>query len=119
MRTEKRIQTFNISRIMHFSRNSVVSSVGRNLEKYQLDGVIFGCKKSTLQECQAKQLFGYSFTILHDKKLHGIFEASSKGKMYIDPYVWIDDDLALERTKYPAHVSLPISTNQTLNSHGS
>ena len=64
MRTERRIQIFNISRIMHFSRKSVVSSVGRNLEKYQLDGVIFGCKKSTLQECQAKQLFGYSFTIL-------------------------------------------------------
>ena len=59
-------------------------------------------------------LFNYS-----DRKLHGIFEASSKGKMYIDPYAWIDDDLALERTQHPAHVSLPISTNQTLNSHGS
>ncbi|KAH1197064.1 B2 protein [Glycine max] len=128
MRTERRIQIFNISRIMHFSRKSVVSSVGRNLEKYQLDGVIFGCKKSTLQECQAKQLFASHFSYVKnslpiflfnysDKKLHGIFEASSKGKMYIDPYAWIDDDLALERTQYPAHVSLPISTNQTLNSH--
>lgn len=44
-------------------------------------------------------LFNYS-----DRKLHGIFEASSKGKMYMDPYAWIDDDFS-DKTQYPAQVS--------------
>lgn len=52
-------------------------------------------------------LFNYS-----DRKLHGIFEASSKGKMYIDPYAWIDDNSDLDRTQYPAQVSLVISSYQ-------
>lgn len=44
-------------------------------------------------------LFNYS-----DRKLHGIFEASTKGKMYIDPYAWIDENSELDRTQYPAQV---------------
>lgn len=39
--------------------NSHVSS--RNLQKSHLGGVIFGCKKSTIKECLAKQLFGQLF----------------------------------------------------------
>ncbi|RDX80608.1 hypothetical protein CR513_38822, partial [Mucuna pruriens] len=118
MRAGKRTQTF--------SPNSVVSSgCGRNLEKYQLGGVIFGCKRSTMKECQSKQLFGlpaqhFSYVKnidpglpiflfnYSDRKLHGIFEASSKGKMYIDPYAWIDDYSELDRTQYPAQVKFRV-----------
>jgi len=46
-------------------------------------------------------LFLFNYT---DRKLHGIFEASSKGKMYIDPYAWINDDYS-DETQYPAQVS--------------
>jgi len=59
MKTGRRTQTFRISAAMPFSPNFVVNSVGgRNLEKYQLGGVIFGCKNTTLKECQSKLLFG-------------------------------------------------------------
>nr|XP_027191137.1 uncharacterized protein LOC113787016 [Cicer arietinum] len=47
-------------------------------------------------------LFNYS-----DRKLHGIFEASSKGKMYMDPYAWIDDDFS-DKTQYPAQVKVRV-----------
>ncbi|KAG5088948.1 hypothetical protein JHK86_001560 [Glycine max] len=46
--------------------------------------------------------------LLIDRKLHGIFEASSKGKMYIDPYAWIDDNSDLDRTQYPAQVKVRV-----------
>lgn len=42
------------------------------------------------------------------------FEVSSKGKMYIDPYAWIDDNSDLDRTHYPAHVLLAISSYHIL-----
>ncbi|TKY63569.1 B2 protein [Spatholobus suberectus] len=126
MRAGRRTQTYNISRTIPFSPNSVVSSVGgRNLGKYQLGGVIFGCKNSTMKECQSKQLFGlpaphFSYVKnidpglpiflfnYSDRKLHGIFEASSKGQMYIDPYAWIDDYSELDRTQYPAQVKIRV-----------
>ncbi|ESW06633.1 hypothetical protein PHAVU_010G064000, partial [Phaseolus vulgaris] len=126
MNTGGRTQTFRISGAMPFSPNFVVKSVGgRNLEKYQLGGVIFGCKNSTMKECQSKLLFGlpanhFSFVKnidpglpiflfnYSDRKLHGIFEASSKGKMYIDPYAWIDDNSELDRTQYPAQVKVRV-----------
>ncbi|XP_028764503.1 kelch-like protein 12 isoform X2 [Neltuma alba] len=44
-------------------------------------------------------LFNYS-----DRKLHGIFEAASKGQMSIDPYGWTAD--GSERTQYPAQVQV-------------
>jgi len=60
-------------------------------------------------------LFNYS-----DRKLHGIFEASSKGKMYIDPYAWIDDNSELDRTQFPAQVYITCYIYlPTSNSHGS
>ncbi|KAK7382365.1 hypothetical protein VNO80_01216 [Phaseolus coccineus] len=126
MNTGGRTQTFRISGAMPFSPNLVVRSVGgRNLEKYQLGGVIFGCKNSTMKECQSKLLFGlpanhFSYVKnidpglpiflfnYSDRKLHGIFEASSKGKMYIDPYAWIDDNSELDRTQYPAQVKVRV-----------
>lgn len=47
-------------------------------------------------------LFLFNYT---DRKLHGIFEASSMGKMYIDPYAWINDDYSNE-TQYPVQVHM-------------
>lgn len=44
-------------------------------------------------------LFNYS-----ERKLHGVFEAASKGQMYIDPYGWTSN--GSERTQYPAQVSM-------------
>ncbi|XP_022633809.1 uncharacterized protein LOC106754867, partial [Vigna radiata var. radiata] len=126
MNTGRRTQTFRISGAVPFYPNFVVSSVGgRNLEKYQLGGVIFGCKNNTMKECQSKQLFGlpanhFSYVKnidpglpiflfnYSDRKLHGIFEASSKGKMYIDPYAWIDENSELDRTQYPAQVKVRV-----------
>lgn len=34
------------------------ASIGRNLVKSNLGGVIFGCKNSTIKECLLKQIFG-------------------------------------------------------------
>ncbi|CAJ1808732.1 unnamed protein product [Sphenostylis stenocarpa] len=96
-------------------------SFGRNLRKNQLGGVIFGCKNATIKECLSKQLFGlpaphfsyvrnidpglplflFNYT---DRKLHGIFEAASCGRMFIDPYGWTID--GSERTQYPAQVQI-------------
>ncbi|KAL5072808.1 hypothetical protein RYX36_011792, partial [Vicia faba] len=47
-------------------------------------------------------LFNYS-----DRKLHGIFEATSHGKMFIDPYAWINDDYT-DETQYPAQVKVRV-----------
>ncbi|XP_027927055.1 kelch-like protein 12 [Vigna unguiculata] len=96
-------------------------SCGRNLPKSQLGGVIFGCKNATMRECLSKQLFGlpaqhfsyvknidpglplflFNYT---DRTLHGIFEAASKGRMFINPYGWTTD--GSERTQYPAQVQI-------------
>lgn len=46
-------------------------------------------------------LFNYS-----DKKLHGIYEATSHGQMNIDPYAWSNG--GKERTLYPAQVTSPL-----------
>lgn len=57
-------------------------------------------------------LHSYS-TIVTGSSLE-FFEVSSKGKMYIDPYAWIDDNSDLDRTQYPAHVLLAISSYHIL-----
>ncbi|KAH1155394.1 hypothetical protein GLYMA_18G207500v4 [Glycine max] len=74
-----------------------------------------------MKECLSKQLFGlpahhfcyvknidpglplflFNYT---DRKLHGIFEAASSGRMFIDPYGWTTD--GSERTQYPAQVQI-------------
>ncbi|KAL6528570.1 hypothetical protein OROMI_029215 [Orobanche minor] len=93
----------------------------RNLSKNQLGGVIFGCTRSTIRECLANQLFGlpaqhFSYVqniepglplFLFDyseRKLHGIYEAASSGKMGIDSYAWTTG--GSDRTKYPAQVQV-------------
>lgn len=58
-------------------------------------------------------LFLFNYT---DRKLHGIFEASSTGKMYIDPYAWINDDYS-DETQFPAqvtYVNCCLATKQTI-----
>lgn len=42
-------------------------------------------------------LFNYS-----DRKLHGIFEATSRGQINVNSYAWTNGD---ERTQFPAQVS--------------
>ncbi|XP_057801116.1 uncharacterized protein LOC131016442 [Salvia miltiorrhiza] len=93
----------------------------RNLSKNQLGGVIFGCTKQTMEECHAKQLFGlpaahFSYVKnidpglplflfnYNEKKLYGIYEAASSGKMNIDPYAWTID--GSDKTRYPAQVQI-------------
>ncbi|KAI3472841.1 hypothetical protein Pfo_029970 [Paulownia fortunei] len=95
----------------------------RNLKKSQLGGVIFGCTNSTMRECLANQLFGlpaqhflYVKNIepglplflfnYSERKLHGIYEAASSGKMSIDSYAWTAG--GLDRTKYPAQVQIRV-----------
>ncbi|CAN1806164.1 Influenza virus NS1A-binding protein homolog A [Linum perenne] len=93
----------------------------RNLSKSDLAGVIFGCKHYTFNECLSKQLFGLPgihITYVQkidpgsplflfnysDRKLHGLFEAASQGKMNIDPYAWIEE--GFDYTPYPAQVKI-------------
>ncbi|KAL1816949.1 uncharacterized protein LOC108223676 isoform X2 [Daucus carota subsp. sativus] len=92
----------------------------RNLGKSQLGGVIFGCKNATLKECLNNQLFGLpaphmSYVKNIDpglplflfnystRRLHGIFEAASPGKLNINQYGWTD---GLVKTSYPAQVQV-------------
>ncbi|XP_068489622.1 uncharacterized protein [Phaseolus vulgaris] len=117
-RTWKKAQTSQFSGNQPFSPNP---SFGRNLRKSELGGVIFGCKNATKKECLSKQLFGlpaqhFSYVKNIDpglplflfnytnRRLHGIFEAASKGRMFIDPYGWTND--GSERTLYPAQVKI-------------
>ncbi|XP_058732585.1 uncharacterized protein LOC131604113 [Vicia villosa] len=114
MRTDRKIQTFNGKSTLP----------GRNLMKHQLGGVIFGCTRHTMKECLSKQLFGLPaqhFSYVEninpkmplflfnysDRKLHGVFEATSNGKMFIDPYAWISDDYT-DETQYPAQVKVRV-----------
>lgn len=99
------------------------SAPARNLRKSDLGAVIFGCKNHTIKECYSEELFG--LPSLHfayvkkitpgltlflfnysDRKLHGIFEATSPGQMNINPNGWIDD--CTEHTPYPAQVQVRI-----------
>ncbi|XP_027352391.1 kelch-like protein 3 isoform X2 [Abrus precatorius] len=120
----KKTETSQSSGTQPFTSSLPNSTVfGRNLRKNQLGGVIFGCKNATMKECLYKQLFGlpaqhFSYVKnidpglplflfnYSDRKLHGIFEAASSGKMYIDPYGWTTD--GLERTQYPAQVQIRV-----------
>ncbi|KAL3830230.1 hypothetical protein ACJIZ3_019032 [Penstemon smallii] len=113
-------QTFNPS---ENSSPWMASSVpwARNLKKNQLGGVIFGCTNDTLKECHSNQLFGlpgqhFSYVKniepglplflfnYSERKLHGIYEAVSSGKMNIDSYAWTAG--GLDRTRYPAQVQI-------------
>ncbi|KAK4253361.1 hypothetical protein QN277_010681 [Acacia crassicarpa] len=122
MGTGRKTQTFYVKGNPSFFPSPIATSTcGRNLEKDQLGGVIFGCKNATIKECLSKQLFGlpaqhFSYVKniepglplflfnYSDRKLHGIFEAASKGQMSIDPYGWTAN--GSERTQYPAQVQV-------------
>ncbi|XP_038885976.1 uncharacterized protein LOC120076281 [Benincasa hispida] len=95
------------------------SVTARNLGKSKLAGVIFGCKHNTMQECLSEQLFGLSTPHISyvrninpglplflfnysDRKLHGIFEATSNGNLNISPYAWAAD--GMDYTPYSAQV---------------
>ncbi|XP_054817367.1 uncharacterized protein LOC129317057 isoform X4 [Prosopis cineraria] len=95
----------------------------RNLGKAKLAGVIFGCKNNTIKECISKLLFGLPATHIsyvkhirpglplflfnyNYRKLHGIFEAASEGKMNIDPCGWTEN--GSECTPFPAQVRVRI-----------
>ncbi|PHU13969.1 hypothetical protein BC332_15174 [Capsicum chinense] len=99
------------------------STSARNLRKANLGAVIFGCKHFTYRECLFKQLFGlpashFSYvkninvglTLFlfnySDRKLHGIFEAASPGKLNINPYGWTSD--GTENTPYAAQVRIRV-----------
>ncbi|XP_039049216.1 uncharacterized protein LOC120190160 [Hibiscus syriacus] len=98
-------------------------TTARNLRKRDLAGVIFGCKHSTFGECLSKQLFGlpsghYSYVKniepglplflfnYSDRKLHGIFEAASLGKLSINSSAWTID--GSENTPYAAQVKIRV-----------
>ncbi|XP_028800305.1 kelch-like protein 20 [Neltuma alba] len=99
------------------------STSARNLGKAELAGVIFGCTNNTMEECISKQLFGLPAShisyVKHirpglplflfnysDRKLHGIFEAASEGKMNINPCGWSENGSG--RTRFPAQVRVRI-----------
>ncbi|KAL7107568.1 hypothetical protein ACP275_06G063000 [Erythranthe tilingii] len=96
----------------------------RNLTKKDLGAVIFGCKNHTINECLKKMMFGlpaghfpyvknvspglilFLFNY-SDRTLHGIFEATSCGKMNINPHAWITSE-GSEYTPYAAQVQVGI-----------
>ncbi|KAL9226796.1 hypothetical protein vseg_002567 [Gypsophila vaccaria] len=97
----------------------------RHLRTNELAGVIFGCKYSTFKECMFKQLFGLPASHIQyvqnitpgmplflfnysDRTLHGVFEATSAGQMYINRYAWTLD--GEEITPFPAQVRVKIRT---------
>ncbi|XP_073114552.1 uncharacterized protein [Elaeis guineensis] len=99
------------------------SVFARNLRKNDLGGVIFGCKHNTIAECLSKQLFGLPFSHFSyvrnieeglplflfnysDRKLHGIFEAASRGQLNANSYAWTDG--GAERTPFPAQVAIHV-----------
>ncbi|EXB25851.1 Influenza virus NS1A-binding protein-A-like protein [Morus notabilis] len=92
----RKTQTFTLQGKTQPQWTSNSSSNWRNLKKQDLGGVIFGCKHSTIKECYSK----------HDRKLHGIFEAASAGKLNIDPYGWTAD--RSDYSPYAAQVRIQI-----------
>ncbi|KAL5568858.1 hypothetical protein UlMin_025433 [Ulmus minor] len=116
-------QTLTASEKVPSSWKPNFSASARNLRKSDLGGVIFGCKHNTFRECYFKQLFGLPaphFSYVRnidpglplflfnysDRKLHGVFEAASQGKMNLNPYAWTADES--ESTAYPAQVKVKI-----------
>ncbi|KAK1398142.1 DCD domain-containing protein [Heracleum sosnowskyi] len=95
----------------------------RNLGKSQLGGVIFGCKTASMNECLNNQLFGLPANHISyvknidvglplflfnysTRRLHGIFEAASPGKLNINPYAW--SDYGAKTSSYPAQVQIRV-----------
>ncbi|XP_010543698.1 PREDICTED: uncharacterized protein LOC104816526 isoform X2 [Tarenaya hassleriana] len=120
----RKTETYTVSEsLTYWSGSGSIKTNGRNLSKGELGGVIFGCKFSTVKECYAKQLFGLpaphisyvknidpGLTLFlfnySDRKLHGIFEAASHGKLSIDPHAWTSD--GIDTTPYAAQVKVRV-----------
>ncbi|KAI3906108.1 hypothetical protein MKW98_028718 [Papaver atlanticum] len=105
--------------VRHPSVNCSVTA--RNLRTDELGGVILGCTRETITECLTNKIFGlpaFHYPYIRkiqpglslflfnysDRKMHGIFEATSHGEMNINPYGWSED--GQEPTKYPAQVRI-------------
>ncbi|XP_011027741.1 PREDICTED: kelch-like protein 8 [Populus euphratica] len=119
----RKTRTFHLKE-KSVTQTSVNSSItARNLRKSDLAGVIFGCKNNTIRECFSKQLFGipgshYPYVKkidpglplflfnYSDRKLHGIFEATSHGGWNIDPNAWTEDGSGI--TPYSAQVRIRV-----------
>ncbi|KAJ7959583.1 Kelch-like protein [Quillaja saponaria] len=119
----RKTETYSLKEKNPPSRSVNYSASARNLRKTDLGGVIFGCKYNTIKECYFKQLFGLPASHIayvknidpglplflfnySDRKLHGIFEAASSGKMNINPYGWTDNGSDL--TPFGAQVKIKI-----------
>ncbi|GLU21870.1 hypothetical protein SLE2022_379820 [Rubroshorea leprosula] len=118
----RKTRTITVGEKSNQSSASVNSSVSaRNLRESDLAGVIFGCKNETYEECLNKQLFGLPashFSYVRnvqpglplflfnysDRKLHGIFEAVSRGQLRINPNAWTQD--GSDNTPFPAQVKI-------------
>ncbi|KAK8941153.1 hypothetical protein KSP39_PZI010499 [Platanthera zijinensis] len=118
----RKTETINADSTLPASEHGCISA--RNLPKNDLAGAIFGCKHSTMEECLVKQLFGLPSSHISyvrnikpglpiflfnysDRKLHGLYEAASHGKMHLDAYAWSDG--GAERTAFPAQVRIRMS----------
>ncbi|CAH2054115.1 unnamed protein product, partial [Thlaspi arvense] len=116
----RKTETYTLA---HDSQNLHGTMWVRNLKKGDLCGVIFGCKFSTIKECYGKKLFGLpaphmayiknidpGLTLFlfnySDRTLHGIFEATSEGKLNIDPKAWSPD--GTDPSPYPAQVKIKV-----------
>ncbi|KAK9124635.1 hypothetical protein Sjap_014237 [Stephania japonica] len=101
--------------------NASVSA--RNLTSDKLAAVILGCSHETYDECHSKQIFGLpAFHISYvrnivpgmllflfnytDRRLHGIYEATSHGQMNINPFGWTTH--GSKTTPFPAQVRFGI-----------
>ncbi|KAF8036845.1 hypothetical protein BT93_C2537 [Corymbia citriodora subsp. variegata] len=110
-----------LEEVCHQNGTSNRSTTARNLRRKDLGGVILGCTHHTMKECFAKKLFGlprlhYAYVkkiepgmVLFlfnysDRKLHGVFEATSRGQMNIDIHAWTKE--SFEETPYPAQVKV-------------
>ncbi|KAF9597513.1 hypothetical protein IFM89_019040, partial [Coptis chinensis] len=91
--------------------------------KEQLGAVIFGCKHETMDECLRNLLFGLPirhFSYIKNiesglpiflfnyngRKLHGIYEATSHGRLNINPHAWTNN--GSNQTQFPAQVRVRI-----------
>ncbi|KAL6905989.1 hypothetical protein ACP4OV_003590 [Aristida adscensionis] len=125
------------SQIVKDGRPTNLSVPTRNLQPQDLGAVIFGCTNNTIAECHSRQLFGLPRTHLSyvqnikeglplflfnydDRRLHGVYEAASKGKFCPDSKAWSHDGKG--KTSYPAQVAMrvrmwcsPLEENQFRN----
>lgn len=104
-------------------KHGVVAPQRKLAERNKLASVIFGCNNNTQTECVTNEIFGLSITHFSyvefvvpgmplflfnysEKKLHGIFEATTKGGLYISDHASTGTDYA--QTTFPAQVKVKL-----------